>query len=215
MGNVWIMAQLQFTAVSPPLDRPGVGTLAARILSFAATMDLADDLPPVLTLNYDVLLEGAKRLVTATGAGGVTLVRLQEHGADDASRLRDLLSHLYEDLESSPAPDIEWRPVHGLLGSALLADLLGVSTSSIERYESGERQTPDPVADRLHFLALTLSDLAGAYNPFGIRRWFDRPRTTLGGKSPKDALAGEWTSDSQPAHRVRSLAESLTAAPAT
>jgi hypothetical protein len=209
------MAQLQFTAVSPPLDTPGVGTLAARLLNFAATMDLVPSLPPAVTLDYQLLLDGAKKVVTATGAGGTTLVRLLEQGAQEPSRLRDLLADLYQELESSPAPQVEWGPVQALLGQALLADLLRVSTSSIDRYEANERPTPDLVADRLHFLALTVSDLAGAYNAFGIRRWFDRPRKALNGESPRNRLASEWTSDSEGANQVKNLASSLTSSPAT
>jgi hypothetical protein len=197
------------------LDLPGIGTVAARLLSYAAAMDLLDDVHTVQTLNYDTVLRSAKKLAVATGIGGTTLVMLQQRGADDPSRLRSLLGELYEQLEQSPAPKVEWKPLEKSLGSALLAHLLRVSTTSVERYESGERQTPDEVADRLHSLALIVSDLAGAYNDFGIRRWFDRPRIPLGGKSPKEVLSQIWSSSSEPARQVRSMASSLTGSPAT
>lgn len=209
------MGQLHFAAVAPPLDTPGVGTLAARILSYAAAMGLLEDLPPRRTLDPDAFLEGAQRVVAATGIGGATLVKLHERGAHEPQRMRELLAELYEELEESPAPDVEWRPVERALGSALLTDLIGISPSSLERYESGERKTPDDVADRLHFLALRLSDLAGAYNPFGIRRWFDRPRSLLHGETPRQLLRRGWTSDSESAAAVRRLTSSLTSSPAT
>jgi hypothetical protein len=207
------VAQLQFTSVAPPLDSPGVGTLAARLLSYAATIGLIDATPA--TMSYEVVLEAAKKLATATGAGSATLIKLQERGADEPRRLSGLLAELYQALEASPAPNAEWPPLDRMLGSPLLSELLNISASSLERYESSERRTPDDVADRLHFLALTLSDLAGAYNEFGIRRWFERPRTVLRGKSPKEALRGDWDSDSRSARQVRSLAAALSSSPAT
>lgn len=209
------MAQLQFMAIAPPLDRPGVGTLAARFLSYASTMDVYKGPSRPITLDYDLLLDAAKKVAAATGAGAGVVVKLQERGADDPDRLRDLLGELYEGLSESPTPKIEWRPTVRYLGPALLSELLRISPSSLERYESGERPTPDEVADRLHFLALTLSDLVGAYNEFGIRRWFDRSRTLLNGKSPRQVLNSPWSSQSGRAKAVRKLASSLTASPAT
>ena len=209
------MAQIQFVAVDPPMDSPGVGTLAARLLSYASAMDLLTDARSAQTLNYETLLRGIRKLAGATQIGPTTLVKLQEKGADDPSRLRTLLGELYEELEESPAPHVEWKPVERFLGSGLLADLLGISPSSLGRYASGDRRTPDDVADRLHSLALVVSDLAGAYNEFGIRRWFERRRGPLSGRSPKEVLTKGWTSSSDRAQQVRSLAAALTASPAT
>jgi len=209
------MAQLQFSAIAPPLDSPGVGTLAARLLSYAATMELVEGRDAPVTLDYDLLLEGAKKVTSATRIGSATIVKLHEKGATEPQRLRDLLTELYEELEESPAPDIEWRPLEKFLGATLLSDLLNISTSSLQRYESGDRPTPDEVADRLHFIALTLSNLAGAYNAFGVRRWFGRPRTPLHGKSPREALGDNWNSDSKAAQQIKRMALSLTSSPAT
>ncbi len=209
------MAQIQFDAVAPPLDSPGVGTLAARLLSYASAMDLLSDARTAQTLNYETLLRGIKRLTSATQIGPTTLVKLQERGAEDSSRLRTLLAELYEQLEQSPAPDVEWKPLETFLGSALLSDLLDISPSSLFRYMSRDRHTPDDVADRLHTLALVVSDLAGAYNEFGIRRWFDRRRGPLSGRSPKEVLTKGWNSSSDRARQVRLLASSLTASPTT
>jgi transcriptional regulator with XRE-family HTH domain len=96
-----------------------------------------------------------------------------------------------------------------------LALLLGVSASSLRRYLSGERDTPDDVADRLHHVALIVGDLAGAYNDVGIRRWFDRKRTALGGRTPASLLAGEWRPDDEGPQKVRELARSLVTLSAT
>ncbi len=197
------------------MDSPGVGTMAARLLGYAAAMDLITDAQMVQTLNYETLLRGVRKLTGATGIGQTTVVKLQEKGADAPARLRSLLAELYEELEHSPAPNVEWTPLERSLGSSLLAQLLGISPSSVDRYKSGDRRTPDDVADRLHSLALIVSDLAGAYNEFGIRRWFDRPRTPLRGRTPKEILREGWSSSSDSAQQVRSMAASLTASPTT
>jgi hypothetical protein len=65
------------------------------------------------------------------------------------------------------------------------------------------------VAERLHWLALVVADLAGAYNDYGMRRWFERPRSQLGGKSPRQLLGRRWNIDSEATARVRALASVL------
>jgi hypothetical protein len=56
---------------------------------------------------------------------------------------------------------------------------------------------------------MVVSDLAGGYNPFGIRRWFHRPRTALDGRTPRQLLKKNWSSDSESARKVRALAAAL------
>ncbi len=90
-----------------------------------------------------------------------------------------------------------------------LARLLNISPSSLARYRSGERVTPDIVAARLHFIAMVVSELAGSYNNFGIRRWFKRHRSALKDKSPEQILSGDWTVDREEVVHVRDLARSL------
>ena len=109
----------------------------------------------------------------------------------------------------------EWPTLSRSLGFGLLSHLLGVSHSSVRHYAADSRTSPDRVATRLHFLALVVGDLAGAYNEIGIRRWFDRPRTQLGGKSPAQVLAGDWSPEDEAAARVRELAGTLGFSPAT
>ena len=83
------------------------------------------------------------------------------------------LQRLNDALDASPVPASEWPGLVNILGIDLLARLVGVSAVSVRRYASGNRPTPDDIAARLHFLALVVGDLAGAYNDIGIRRWFD------------------------------------------
>jgi hypothetical protein len=85
----------------------------------------------------------------------------------------------------------------------------------LKRYQSGERDTPDDVAARLHFLALVVSDLAGSYNDIGVRRWFQRKRTLLDGRAPVTLLKGHWDPDDEGPMRVRQLARELVSLSAT
>ena len=96
-----------------------------------------------------------------------------------------------------------------IFGDEMLARLVGIAESTLRRYSSASRVTPQPVAERLHWLAMVVADLSGAYNTFGIRRWFERPRTQLGGRSPRQMLGIEWQVDDQGAARVRALAAAL------
>jgi hypothetical protein len=102
---------------------------------------------------------------------------------------------LLEALEASPLPEYEITRLAAVLGSPRLAALAAVSEPSLRRYAAGERNVPDPVARRLHFLAVLVAILRGSFNEFGIRRWFDRPRQALSGRTPAGALAGEWSPD--------------------
>jgi hypothetical protein len=102
----------------------------------------------------------------------------------------------------------EWGPLGEVLADDLAA-LVGVSASSLARYRTGERATPDEVAARLHVLTLIVSDLSGSYNDFGIRRWFKRSRQALGGRAPGEILSGDWDPQSEDVVAVRQLASSL------
>lgn len=125
------------------------------------------------------------------------------------------LEQLGEALEASPVPALEGPKLDRLLGRELLARLLQISLVSLRRYLSGKRVFPDAVAARLHFLALVAGDLSGAYNDIGVRRWFDRPRRLLDGRSPADLLVSGWQPEDPEPRRVRDLAHSLVWSPAT
>ena len=111
-------------------------------------------------------------------------------------------------IDDSPIPQAEWGPLSEFLGEELPA-LLGISASSLTRYRSGERTTPDVVAARLHVIAQVVSDLTGSYNDFGVRRWFGRPRQALDGCAPNSILSGDWAPDDPDVARVRALAQAL------
>ena len=119
------------------------------------------------------------------------------------------LQRLAEAMEDSAAPAAEWPAMRAIFSDETLGALVEVSPASLRRYAGGERATPQEVAERLHWLALVVADLAGAYNDFGMRRWFERPRSQLGGKSPRQLLGRGWHVDSEAATRVRALASVL------
>ena len=133
----------------------------------------------------------------------------------DPTQAAGWLRALHEALAGSPVPASEWPALARSLGFDLLSRLVGISPSSARRYLSGTRATPDGVAARLHFLALVAGDLAGAYNEIGVRRWFDRKRAALGGKSPGELLVGNWAPEDDRAAQVRELAGALVFSPAT
>lgn len=125
-----------------------------------------------------------------------------------ASEVAGLLRTMIAALEASPVPRHEWGGMVRLFGDEL-APMLKVSLSSLKRYQSGERDTPDAIAARLHWLALTVGDLAGSYNDIGIRRWFHRKRERLGGRAPLAVLRGDWDPDDEGPAQVRLLAREL------
>ena len=201
---------LQIASVEKPIDDPAVLRAVMPVVNRVWAMGVplpGKGKPFALSLRtLKHILENARRL----GIGGNLQVRMTPQAVqqrpEEAVRL---LSELSRALEESPAPAIEWAPMRDLFGDEELAALLGTSRQSIARYAKGARTTPDDIADRLHWLAMVVSDLAGGYNDFGIRRWFHRPRTVLGGRSPLRALGRNWNSDSESAKRVRALAAAL------
>lgn len=206
------MSNLQIASVDAPFDEMGLSTRAAAALSRADAMGLLRG--QVTCLDYSAL-EELKRGMATAGIGQGFLAELEQVHACEPDRLAVLMTGIAEALEQSPAPAHEWPAVLRVLGFDLLVRLLGISVSSARRYLSGDRTTPDAVAARLHFLALVVGDLAGAYNDIGARRWFDRPRARLGGATPAEALREDWLPEDAAARSVRELAGSLVASPAT
>lgn len=205
------MTDIRIESVSRPFTDPRSGTLAARVLAYVATIDLLEDAIRSLDLK-------AWRSVLASlqeaGLGRMTPIHPMSQGLS-AEAFAAEVGRLYEAIEESPIPQSEWGPMRSLLGDDLLEKLLHASRASIQRYSSGARATPQDVAERLHVLALVASDLSGSYNAFGIRRWFERPRAQLGGRSPAALLRSGWTPEDEPVRRIRSLAAELIGAGAT
>ena len=201
------MQTLRIESVFEPFSDPRPGRLAARIAALTSTVGLLTG--PLRTLD----LKSWERVVAGLREAGLLsaspFIGKPRPKPLSPEAFANELGQLYETIEDSPIPAKEWKPMRGVFGDELLGRLLGISRPSLQRYASGDRATPQGVAERLHVLALIVSDLAGTYNEFGIRRWFERPRAQVGGRSPAAMLKHGWRPDEEGARRVRALAASL------
>ncbi len=162
------------------------------------------------------LVKGLQRFGIGGDAGHALAPLMASDGAllapaQERQLIADL-GRLNEALEVSAAPAAEWPSIRPVFGDETLGGLLEIAPISLRRYAEGERATPDAVAARLHWLALVVADLAGAYNDFGMRRWFERPRSQLGGRSPRQALGPGSSPDDAAALQVRALSSVLSGA---
>jgi len=202
---------IQIESAKAPFTSPGLAFQAVTVLGRAEAMGLipADEHIEALDLS------SFRRAVRHIHRAGIARnIQLELVDASDPG-LERTLERLNLALEESPVPEFEWNRLTEVLGLALLSRLLGISGSSIRRYRANARTTPDEVAERLHFLSLVVGDLAGAYNEIGIRRWFERKRAQLDGRTPLDWLKGRWKPIQTGPRRVQDLARALVASPAT
>jgi len=102
-----------------------------------------------------------------------------------------------------------------VLGPELLTRLLGISQSSARHDLSGTRMTPDTIAARRHSWPMSSAIRAGTSNDIGVRRWFDRRRERLDGKTPARTLKDAWSPEDDAPQWIRDLVRSLASFPAT
>jgi hypothetical protein len=197
-----------------PVSDDEVAAAAAETLRRAEAVGLIEEAADLPELTYPALTSAVSRVREAGIAESAARAYARTPKSDTAAIAR-LLREIAAVIEQSPLPNFEWPRLVATLERERLASLLGISLSSAQRYERGTRRTPDDVAARLHFLALLVGDLAGAYNDIGIRRWFDRPRTQLDGRRPAELLNGDWQPEDPGPGRVRELARALVESPAT
>ena len=205
---------LQIGSARMPFTSPRVAFQAITALGRADAMGLFPAEERIETLDLPSFRRMVRHIHRAGIARGVEL-ELEDDVARSASRLERTLEHLNTALEESPAPEFEWNRLTEILGLPLVSRLLGISASSVRRYRTAARTTPDDVAGRLHFVSLVVGDLSGAYNEIGIRQWFDRKRAQLGGRAPSDLLKGRWQPGQPGPRQVQDLARALLASPAT
>lgn len=171
---------------------------------------------PDIEKGLEILLESLRQ--EDIGSTAITaLNRALESPPGERPGVGAYLEAVYDALGQNPAPRREINALLKYFDNEQLTELLQISPSSVQRYARGERNPPEPVVDRIHWLALVVGYLTGTYNEFGVRRWFERPRTALDGKGPKDALLADkaWTSESDGARQVEQLARALIGMPAT
>lgn len=221
------MVAIRIESAAPPWAHPEIAQEAAALLGRVEAMGLLDTIAAPITqidtesmgivftllrtrglfrfMNFGALVSARQNAGEGFAEGAVS-------GTSDV--LLRTLRQANEALENSAVPPDEWRHLRPMLGDELVGRLAGVSEPSVRRYAAGTRSTPDEVANRLHVVALLVADLSGAYNEFGIRRWFARRRTQLGGRSPLEILTSPWSPDDPAVAKLRGLARSITASPA-
>ena len=204
---------LRIRSIRDPFTSPRLAFKGTAALARADAMGLFEEPDQGLTLDATIFGWLAARLRKA-GIGGAILPTLSAVTKEPALFER-YLDQLNDALEASPAPATEWSRLLGIFDREMLARLLGISPASLRRYAAAARATPDDVAARLHWLALIVGDLVGAYNEIGIRQWFERKRIQLGGRRPAQLLIGHWKPDDAGPQRVRALAAALSGSPAT
>lgn len=205
------MTVLRITSVGAPLNRPGLLAAAMALVRRAVGVGLLPEHDRVDRLDLELVREIAREASSA-GVGGDAAVALLEHRGAAGRRLETLIGQLDAAIAASPVPDRELRALLDVYDHETLAALLGTSVASLRRYAAGARSVPDVVAGRAHLIALVTADLAGSYNEFGLRRWWERPRTALDGRSPREALGRDWSPDGETARIVEGLARGLAGA---
>lgn len=211
MVYVWDMSFTQIGSEHAP-NGTKVTRLVVEAVRRAEAMGIVEEAPQRIDASAIRQLANS---VSRAGIGVHAADILNNVETPSPGELASLLETLIAALEASPVPKYEWGGLARVFGPDDLAPLLNVSVSSLKRYQSGERTTPDDVAARLHFLALVVGDLAGSYNEIGIRRWFQRKRTLLDGRTPASLLKRDWDPEEEGPARVRQLARELVALSAT
>lgn len=215
LGYDWTMPIVQIRSVSGPFDlEEELLREAADVVLLSSTMGIVPEDESLTAIDLPTM----RRVVGWIGEAGIpvlTVIDVLAQERPDPRSLADSLRALEDALEESPVPDREWASLLELFDGESLGALVGVSASSVKRYAAGERPTPDEVATRLHFIAKVIGDLRGSYNDIGVRRWFARKRTALGGRAPAEILRRDWDPDDERVQAVRELSRALTGALAT
>jgi hypothetical protein len=90
--------------------------------------------------------------------------------------------------EGAVCGDQRLHLLRDILGDDLTAALLGVPVNALQALP--DRETlPDDADARLTALVPLIDDLRGSYTDDGVRRWWDRPRSALDGRSPLETWA--------------------------
>jgi hypothetical protein len=199
------MSRIQIASVVSPLEQEGLYPRATRFLRRADAMGLIDE--PIRELSPDVVRKVARKLSQRGLASD--LGAWLGAGKSSPEELARYLDAALRALDESPVPATEIAKLNSLLGHEFLAAILAISPVSLQRYQNGDRQVPDAVAERAHFLTSVVAALEGTYNEFGVRRWFERPRSVFDGRTARQLLSGNWSPDDESAGRVLAAAESL------
>jgi hypothetical protein len=204
------MSLVRLSSTSAPFNTPSVRRAATRLVLVADGLGLLSEHGTIERLDDELIRDIARSSLSEGVALGTALAILEDTGASTSgARWGALIEHLEDALTGSPMPRRELAGLLRTYGHESLGQLLGISPASLRRYATGTRAVPDAVAARIHYLALTTTDLAGSYNDFGMRRWWERPRSALDGRSPRAVIGDGWDPDGPPALAVAALARAL------
>jgi hypothetical protein len=206
------MVELRIASISDPLlGAPRSLPLVLQLVARGQTMGFLPAGGAQIELSRDYLEELVRRL-RLEGIAALPTARLLEVTRGDDIDDDDLLGALRATIaaiDASPRPEGEWGPARELLGDEQLAGMTRISESSLRRYASGERRTPDDTAWRLHVIARLLASLVGSFNEYGMRRWFERPRRALEGATPAEVLERAESEEDEQLEQVIELADQL------
>jgi uncharacterized protein (DUF2384 family) len=209
------MARIDSAPRRVPTDGPELRNALLELISKALAMGLiaSDGATDISRATLGKVLDALQTHRLGEDSR-IHLAPLLHKGVDQldsavAGAMTQKVHDLSEALSRSPAPATEWSSMRQTLGDDALAGLGGISRASLRRYANGERATPQLVAERLHWIAMVVAELAGSYNEFGIRRWFERPRQQLEDRSPRQILKANWTPDCTEALRIKELSAVL------
>jgi hypothetical protein len=203
-GIIRSMSNIHITSVVSPFEEEELYPRATRFLRRADAMGLLEE--PIEELSPDVVRRVARKLSKRGLASDVAARLTADPSRDEFVRYLDaaLLA-----LDESPVPVEELAKLKSILGHELLAGMLEISAASLQRYQNGDRDAPDAIAERAHFLTSVIAALEGTYNEFGVRRWFERPRSVFNGRTARQLLTRRWSPGDDAARRVLGAAESL------
>lgn len=194
------------TTQAPRLGAATVGPIIDLVRTAHAMGLEPEPVPPRLDL---VLVRRIAAAAAKAGIGRDAAIALRTDPLPLA-RVPALIDQLTDSLRASPMPRQELERLTATLDLDTMGRLVGTSPMSLRRYLAGTREAPDDVAARIHWLALTTHDLLGAYNAIGVRRWFERRRSTLGDRSPIEVLTRDWDPEDADVMKVQALASALT-----
>jgi hypothetical protein len=199
------MTNIHITSIVPPFEEEELYPRATRFLRRADAMGLLDE--PIQELSAEVVRRVAKSL-SKRGLASDLAARLTTAAPSRDEFVRYLDAALLA-LDESPVPAAELAKLNSILGHELLVRMLDISAASLQRYENGDREAPDSIAERAHFLTSVIAALEGTYNDFGVRRWFERPRSVFNGRTARQLLTRRWMPSDESVRRVLTAAESL------
>lgn len=168
-----------------PLDTDAVlGKLADRLPEPSTLWALPVDPYLMESLTYGVMLS-YRALTLPPETGRVDLRIGLEH-------CRQALAYIVEEApvaDDRPADEIaQWLVATIESAQAGIAEVLGVSSRTLQRWAAGASVPSGAEASRLRLVARLVNNLRHAMTSNGVLLWLKEPHRDLGGRAPADLL---------------------------